>query len=334
MAQVYGPFSANKIQLGREATAGTAVAATTIWRGQFARLEDARTRNIVEEQIGLMVQAERSYDSQYLARLTMPATPLTFEQVLHILEAGCKTATPSGSGPYVYTYNYPTGNTPNTIKTYTIEAFNAVSDDDYREAAYCFVEEYTFSMTAGEAWQMSANWIGRQLSTGTPTSLSTLLTVEEALGMRTKLYIDATGGTVGSTQVTGVLMGADMTVRTGIMPVFVGDGNLYYSAVKHTGPEITFSLTLELEETDGVSRVDTERLIYEADAVRLFELELDGSDANHEMTIQWAGKYDSIGDYSNSDGNTTVQLSGHGVYSATDTLFWEAVVTNQVSAVP
>lgn len=329
----YGNFSANKIQLGRESTAGTAVAATTIWRGSFAMLEDARTRQIVEEQVGILAPAERSYDSQLLGRLTMPATPLTFAQVAHILEAGVKTVTPSGGGPYTYDgYDLPTGNTPNTIKTYTIETFNNVANGDMREMEYSFVEEFNFSASAGEAWMMSATWVGRQLSATTPTSLSTLVNVSEvALLPRTKLYIDATGGTVGSTQKTGVLMGADMTVRTGWQIVPVGDGNLYFAAIKSTRPEVTFSITLELESGDTAA---DERVIYESDAVRLFKLELDGSDVNHEMTIEWAGKYDSIGDYSNSDGNTTVQLSGHGVYSATDSLFWEAQVINQVATIP
>ena len=332
MAQVFGSYSASKIQYGREATAGTAVAATGIWRGAFAMLEDARTRTIVEEQIGLMVQAERSYDSAYLGRLAMPSTPLTYEQVPHILEAGIGTVSPSGSGPYVYTYTLPTGNTPNTLKTYTLEAFNAVADDDMREMEYSFVEEFEFSMTAGEAWQMSATWAGRQLSNTSPTSLSTLLTVEEALGARTKVYIDATGGTLGATQKTGVLMGASMRVVTGWKPIPVGDGNLYFAAIKMTMPEITFSLTLELEETSDVSLVASERTAYEADAVRLFRLELDGSDANHAMVLDWAGKYDSIGNYENSDGNTTVTLEGHGVYSSTDSEYWECAVTNSIAS--
>jgi hypothetical protein len=127
-------------------------------------------------------------------------------------------------------------------------------------------------------------------------------------------------------------MGASMRVVTGWMPIPVGDGNLYFSAVKMTKPEITFSLTIELEEDTGTSLVDTERTAYEGNAVRLFRLELDGADAGHEMKIDWAGKYDSIGGYEDSDGNTTVTLEGHGVYSSTDTEYWECVVTNSLAS--
>jgi len=337
MAQVYNNYAQVKTQLGRESTAGQAVAATVIWRGPFASLEDARTKVTVEENIGLSVTAERTYTSQYLGRLAMPATELTFAQVVHILEAGIKTATPSGANPYVYTYTLPTDNTVNTIKTYTIEMVPVVATSDYREMPYSFVEEFTFEGTAGEAWKMSANWVGQKLATGTATALSTLQTGNDmipAMMPMTKLYIDATGGTVGTTQKTGVLMGASMRVRTGWVVVPIGDGNLYFQKIKFTKPEITFSLTLELEQDVAASVVAAERLIYEGDTVRLFQLLADGPSASQSLTLQWAGKYDRIGGYSNNNGNTTVMLEGHAVYSSADALFWSCAVENTLSTIP
>jgi hypothetical protein len=285
----------------------------------------------------LLINAERSYTSQYLARLAMPATELTFAQVPHILEAGVKTVTPSGSSPYVYTYAFPTDNSVNTIKTYTVEAHNVIADADAREMSYAFVEEFTLESNAGEAWRMSANWVGRQVTATAPTSLTTLQTgndMDPAMLAKTLLYIDATGGTVGTTQKAGVLMGASMRVRTGLVPVPVGDGQLYFTAHKFTKPEITFSLTLELEESGGVSMVNTERAIFESYAVRLFELACDGPTTSQSMVMQWAGKYDRIGGYTNNNGNTTVTLEGHAVYSSADTLFWNCAIENTLASLP
>lgn len=315
----------------RESTMGTGVAATTIWRGAFANIEDAREREIVDEQIGVLITGERSYDKSYLAKLSMPATPLTFEQVLHILEAGVKTVSPTGAGPYTYTYTMPAGNTVNTVKSYTIEAYNVQVTGDYREMDYSLVEEFTFDAKAGESWMMSANWFGRGPKTGTATTLSTILAVEEALLTKTKLYIDASGGTVGTTQKTGVLMGASMKVKTGLVQVPVGDGTLYFAAHKFVKPEITFSLTLELED-GGV--VAAERTAYEAKSTRLLQLTCDGSSANRQFVLKWAGVYDKFGQYSNSNGNTTVTVDGHGVYSSTDALIWEMAVKNNVASIP
>lgn len=326
----YSPFSNTKIQIGRESTAGTAVAATSVWRGPFSMIEDMRERQIIEEQIGSFITAERSVDTLIAAGWTQPATNLTYEQVCHILEAGCKTATPSGTGAVkTRVYNYPfSGTTVNTIKTYTIETGSATVSADVYEMEMAFVEEYEFSGKYGEAWQMSSTWKGRQMSTSTFTSSLTAPTVNDCLFNHTLLYIDASGGTLGTTQKTGVLTAASIKVKTGLMQVPVGDGALYAADYKWTQPEITFSLTLELE--DG-SVVATERGIYRANGTRLFRLKAAPS-ASLQFQADWAGKYDSISDYENSDGNTTVTLEGHGVASSADSLALTFTILNGVAA--
>lgn len=327
----YAPFSNNYMQLGRESTAGTAVAATTVWRGAFAMIEDTRERVIVEEQIGAFTQAERSYDAFLRAQWSQPSTPLTFEQVCHILEAGVKTATPTGSGPYVYAYAYPfSGTTTNTIKTYTIETGNVTVSGDQYKMEYSFVEEFEFSGTANESWMMQSTWPGRQMTQASRTAALTAPTVNDARFNRTKLYIDASGGTIGTTQKTGVLMGANVRVRTGLIPVPVGDGQLYFAASKWTQPEITFSITLELEDSSVVA---TERTQYRSNNVRLIRLLCDES-ANLKFQVDLAAKYDNVAPYTNSDGNTTVVLEGHAVASSADSLAATFTVTNGLSAIP
>lgn len=333
MASAYGPFTMNKTAFGRESAFGTGVAATTLWRAPFSMVEDASEVVTVDENVGLLVQAERTYFTKHQGRLALPATELTFEQVCHILEAGVMTATPSGSGTYTRAYSYPTNNTVPTPKSYTIETYNSLADVDALEMNGSLVEEFTFEGNAREAWKMSGTWFGRRPVTTTPTSLTTLVTVEEALIPKTLLYIDASGGTVGSTQKTGVFMGAQIRVKTGLIPLPVGDGNLYHSTYKWTKPEITFTLTMELEKDGAASMVSTERTAFTNRSVRLFKTNCTGS-GSKAFAMTWAGVYDSVGDYTNSDGNTTVQLSGHAVYSSADTLFWTATVINTVATLP
>ncbi len=326
----YSPYSNAKMQLGRESTAGTAVAASTVWRGPFSMIEDARERTIVEEQIGAFVQAERSYDSLISARWSQPATPLTYEQVCHILEAGVKTVTPSGTGAVkTRVYNYPfSGTTVNTIKTYTIETGSATVSADVYEMEMAFVEDFEFSGAFGEAWTMQSNWVGRQMTGTTFTSSLTAPTVNDCLFNQTLLYIDASGGTIGTTQKSGVLTAASIKVETGLMQVPVGDGHLYAVDYKWTQPEITFSITMELE--DG-SIVATERGIYRSNGTRLIRLKTSPS-ASLQFQIDMAAKYDSISDYENSDGNTTVTFEGHGVASSADSLALTFTILNSVAA--
>jgi len=325
----YSPFSNTKVQIGREASAGTATAATSVWRGPFSMIEDGRERTIVEEQIGNFVSAERSYDSKIAAKWSQPSAPLTYEQVCHILEAGVKTATPSGTGPYTRVYNYPySGTSVNTIKTYTIEAGSATVSSDVYEAEYAFVEDFEFSGAFGEAWTMQSNWLARQMTQTSFTGSLSAPTVNEALFNYCLLYIDASGGTIGTTQKSGVLTAANIKVKTGLMQVPVGDGQLYATSHKWTQPEITFSITMELEDA---SIVAAERVIYRANGTRLIRLKTSPS-ASLQFQIDLAAKYDSISDYENSNGNTTVTFEGHGVASSADSLALTFTMINSVAA--
>ena len=81
MAYATAPY--NVVQMGRESAAGTAVAATTIWRGPFGAPEDTRIRKIKEEDVGTLVAAELAYDTRLGATLAMPSTELTLS-LIHI----------------------------------------------------------------------------------------------------------------------------------------------------------------------------------------------------------------------------------------------------------
>lgn len=331
MASVYGTWPYNIVQLGRESTAGTAVAATTVWRGPFGSLEDQRVEKIAEEEIGVLVPAERVYDSAIRAGIALPATELTYEQVLHVLEAGIKTVSPTGTNPYTYTYAFPTDTTTRTIKTYTIEGGNTIVTVDQMEMNYSFVEEFEFSGKADESWMMSSTWKGQKLTVATITGAISAPTVEPVLFGHTKFYVNDSGGTIGTTQVTGKLLNAQVRCKTGIMFVPSGDGNLYPSAHKFVRPEITFALAYELEQDTGASFVATERGKFTSKAARLIRLKAVSS--AKEFHLDFAAKYDKFGAYENSDGNTSVKVEGHAIYSSTDSLYFQAKVINALSAV-
>lgn len=324
----YGVFSANKVQLGRETTAGTAVAATVIWRGPASDIENAQEAITVDENVGLLVPTGRSYVAQLGATIALPETEATFEQLPHVFEGGIKTVSPSGTGPYTRSGYAPGTASANTIKTYTIESGNAIAGDG-NEMEYSFVESFTLSGKSGEAWKVSSNWRGRQKTVASLTSALSVAAVEEMLFGKTTFFIDATGGTVGTTQKTGVLLEASIDVETGIQPIYSADGILYFSTHKIVPPSLEFSITLELENTSGV--VTAERAYLASQTVRLFQLTCSGT-SSRSFVAKWAGKYTSIGAYQNSNGNTTVQLSGNAIYSSTDSLFFDFTVVNNVTS--
>ncbi len=324
------------IQLGLEATKGTAVAATAVWRG-LGTIEDALEVVHVDETVGYVSGVDRTYIPKLLAKLSMESVPATFEQLPYILAAGVKdvvsgTADGTGSGK-IYTYTFPT-TTLNATKTYTIEGGD---DQQEEEMEYSFVESFTLGGKPGEALMVSAEWIGRQVTASTKTAGLALPTVEDILFSKGKLYIDAASGVIGTTLKSNTLLGADLNVKTGWVPVFTGDGNLYFSFNKATPPEITLSITFEHDGT-----ATAEKANWRGQIARLIRLQFEGSNlgtagtnySKKTLRIDLAGKWEKFDKLAEQDGNDIVTGTFRARYNATAAKFAEIVVVNERATLP
>ena len=184
-----GVKALRKIQLGKETTAGTAVAATALWRGEGVGTDTSVTE-FPPEDVGILGGTDRAYIPMVGGEVTWEG-PATYEQLPYVLEAGVEqeTGTQDGAGTdYIYVYNFPT-TAQNTLRTYTIEAGD---DQQAEEIDYCFVREFSLAGNAGEVISLNATWQGRQWSTTSYTGAISVPTVEEILFQKAKLYIDST----------------------------------------------------------------------------------------------------------------------------------------------
>jgi len=324
-----------KIQLGAETTAGTAVAATTIWRG-VGTMEDKREVVFPDEDVGYLSGVDRTYIPKLLAVLSMDETPATFEQLGYILEAGVKKVTPSQDGTgsdYIYTYTLPT-TAVNTIRTYTIEGGDNQQEE---ESPYFFVDSFKLSGQAGEAWKMSANWQGQQVTASSFTGSLSLPSVEEILFSKSSLYIDAAGGTIGSTQKSSTFLSASLDVDTGIQPVFTADGNLYFTFTKSTQPEVTLDITFEHDGT-----ATAEKTNWRNETARQIRILAQGSSVStagttysvKTMNIDLAGKWETFEKLGERNGNDVVAGKFRARYNSTAALFAEILLVNDLSALP
>jgi hypothetical protein len=278
----YGIKRLRKLQIGREATAGTAVAATEIWRGPANIVEDQRVRTFTEEDIGQLDPLNRFYDSAYLAQFPMPGQPATFEQLAHIFEAGIDTiaGVRDGTGPYVYG-PYVLNDTTNAIKAYTLEGGD---NSDAVEAEYCFVSEFVLSGKVDEAVMIdSAMWMGRQVADTTFTADLVPIAVEEILFNEGKLYLNDTAATIGNTEKAGSLLGFRLSVTTGWVATRGANGLLTFYGVKNVGGVATLELTLEHD-----TLATAERVLMRTGAPRFARLQFDGSAISGGST--WTGK--------------------------------------------
>lgn len=320
-----GHKALSKVQLGREATAGTEVDADFVWRGPFAGLQDARETTLVDENIGIALPSSRSYAAMLLAELSLPATPLTPEQAPHIFEAAIKQVedgTEDGTGSSGYTYTYAFGATSlNTVSTYTIETGD---EDQAEKATFCFVQSFTITAVKGETVQISSDWVGRQVEDGSFTGSVTAPSVSHLHASTGQLYIDDNDGNFGDTAVSsGNILEATLTIETGLTALFTIDsGQLYFHGMYFNSDD--FSAELELKWVHDDDAV-TERGKWRSNTPRLVRLEYTGEDYGTEGTgtefsgkkglrIDFPGAYTEFSAVEHEEGKSIVTATMGGGY--------------------
>lgn len=338
----YGTWSYNLIQLGKGtpmtaqavAAGDSSTAATTLWRGAFGGWDDNRNRQETEENVGTVAKGTRTADTSVMVTVPFQQTTLTYEQVVHLAQAAMGQTTPTGPSPYVYSWAVPLSTTPPTIQPYTLRVGNVQVPLDTKVIPGCWVEELEFSGEADGFWTVTATWKGQRAITGTFTSAIAIPDVVDAIFSNTSLYIDASGGTIGTTQVPGVLLGATIKYTSGIEWVPPGDGVLYPSRIKFGRPKVTYTLKLELEQFSGASVVATQRAAYENNTLQLLRLRCPGPSGRY---ILWdmAARHTSVGAYEkNGETNTSVTIEGYADYSSADALMYKMDVANLLATIP
>lgn len=333
-----GVKALRKLQFGKQADSdsGDAVAATTIWRGN-GTLEDARDLHYIDEDVGILVGTDRTNTSALGAKLTLESTPVTYEQINHILEMGVKKITAptsdSGNGSgWIYNYTFPT-TSGNTIRPYTIEG----GDNQQAEIAnFMHAVDFTISGEEKKEWMVTANLFGRTVVNGSYTGALSLPTVDEANFGQTKLYIDADSNTWGSTLVSNSLLVASLKYSTGLVPKFTADGFLYFSWVQTTMPKIELTVTFEHDATSVVEkgnwRTETARLI------RLLNqgpaLTTPGVYTYKTLNIDVAGKWLKFNKIGERNGNDVLEGVFTGRYNAAQASAGGITVVNELSSLP
>lgn len=323
-----------KLLIGKEETAGTAVAATTYLR-MNGTVEDTREIRFVPEDVGYLSPTQRTYTNSFGVQL-QAESEANFEQIPYILSMAVEDDAPSRDGTgdaYIYAYEMPT-TAANTLATYTIEHGDDASAE---ESTYCYIESFTLSGAPQEPLKVTANIIGRDAATTTYTGSLSLPTIEEMLFQKCKLYIDANSGTIGTTQATNTFLGFTLNVKSGWHAVYTGDGSMYFSFVKCTDPEVTLEITFE-HDAKSVS----EKAAWRAETPRQIRIICEGSTfANPGTTYSKktficdvAGKWEKFDKIGEQDGNDILTGTFRGAYDSTAALFCEFLVVNALSTLP
>ncbi len=292
--------------MGAEATPGTHVAATTIWRG-IGTINDERETAFTEEDIGILSGVDRTYVPKVEAGLTLDNTEATYEQLPYIFEMGVRSVDPTtdATSDGIFSYTVPVSSTDmassTDLGTYTIEGGDNQAVERF---AYAFCPSFTLSGSAGGALMMSADLVGREVAPTTDGAFTTGLSipaVEEILVSKGTLFIDDAGGTIGSTQRSNTLLTINLSYNSGWTPVYTADGELYFSFVKQAVPELILDLTFEHDDISVAEKAN-----WRAETARLIRLHFDGASTDKALTLDMAGKWDNFDKIGEQDGNDIV----------------------------
>jgi hypothetical protein len=340
-----GRYNLSKVQMGFESTPGTPVAATWIWRGVAGHIDSQPVIREVMEQVGLIGGTDRTVLTANLAVLELPETDATYEQLPVLFASGfggAKTGVADGSGSsgYKYLTTFPTTAGPTmTGKFLTVETGDDVQAE---ELEYGHVVSINLKGTGGDVVLVTATLHGRKGTETTFTGALSLSTVEEIVFGKGRLYLDAIGGTIGTTQVSEQLLAFDITFNATWEKKYTFDGSLDWTFPHYVTHEITGSLTFEHDSTDIVGTV-SEKTNWKNQTARLMRLQILGAalatagsgtsfsgfkGLRIDLPIKWT-KFEKVGE---QNLNSIIVANFKSRYNATAATGGSVLIVNEVAA--
>ena len=339
-----------RLQFGPETTNGTAVTATARMRFNGGMLSDDREVTFPEELVGIMGGTDRAFTAKIAASLEIAETPITPEQLpylLAMLYGGPKTGTADGSGSsgYKYVTTIPTTAQPTNNYSYTVEGGDSF---EVERINYGKVTKLTLKGSAATGCTMSASMIGQQVARlGTSFTSTTIAAVNDLVFAGSRLYLDAVGGTIGTTAISNQFLGFEITLEGMWIPKYTGEGSTsgaVWGFVVYTGQKITGKITLENDTAaDGSTGL---KALFRALTPRLMRIDTLGdayatagtsttfTGGRKGLRIDLPIKISKVPPIEDQDGNDTVTFEFESRYNATAATAGSITVCNEVSALP
>lgn len=300
-------------QIGLETTAGTTVPATRrmyfdVDGSSFKRERDARPHKFATGSRD-NVRAFTLGPTKVSGTLKMP---LSATEIVELLLMGLRSGvTPSGSGVYLWSFTPGTTLAPATIEWH----------DGARawEAGGCYVNKLKFSGGANEENSVEAEIFALNLATASMTGSLTERVPDFIEGWETLLYIDALGGTAGTTNIAGTLINWEIEFDNQLGRKYFADNTLSQGGTPIGELMVTAKLTFEA----AASQAATEFTNWDAVTERLVRLSfgnnviISGSD-EYFVTIDLPGAWDAFDLGGSDEGTRTYELSLQYVYDPTN----------------
>jgi hypothetical protein len=293
-----------RIQIGRETTRGSAVAATRRLVGQLQFNPELILFRPDDDELEMLSMNRRDTIVGQRTQLSYQGGA-TYQDLLAFLSMGVKgsvTGVQQGAtDAYLWTYGSNT-KAKNNQESWTFEYGD---DQDQYESAYVMASSLELQVAMNEVAELRAEMFGRMSpdpsginftgslvdrpkidATGYPRDYD----LTDIVANNLKVYIDGTWANLGVTQKSDLVAGANIRIETGLLPVKVADGSLDFT--NHVERRKRLILTLDMITNSNFLTEIQAYLNRTRRAIRLqFTGPLISGSHYHLLTIDAIGKY-------------------------------------------
>lgn len=327
-----------RVLYGLESAAahGTPVAADTMILGKLKYVPD-QAPVIPEDDIGLKVKGYRAVTGGKLVTNTLEIERGYFQALPLLLSLLLKGGvTPSektvDQDDYEWDHTPELDGTSNTPDSATFEFGDSVQAF---ENEYVTGEKLKISgsvpQSGGDApISLSLDFFARQNTKADFTAAIAAPVVNEMSGFLTRLFVNDSWATVGTTEKTGILRAFDIEIIGGFYPQFHGGQAMTFDAVGEGKPAILVNLTLDngaaaIALHDAVGTMKVFKLLFEGPQI--------GTGSKHMLEIPFSGIVMETKPGDSKDQETSLTtVSIEGIYDPTGAkLMTPKVITNVAS---
>lgn len=234
-------------QIGKETTWGTSVAATAKLMGVQSGNIQADNRSAIYRDMRGSLQPGHLAGLEQKGGVGSLEILATFEDLPYILDSANTEATPTGTGPYVYTYSAPTTAVPTNPRKLTVIHGSSQTGAGVYKLEGGLVNSFTIKGATGKPTTVSVELIGKDVVSGTLAAVSDR-TVEVIMGQPWAIYYDVVGETIGTTALATTAVAFELKVNCNRVLVWSMDSLLPDSFEE--GPrDASLSLTLRYNAT-------------------------------------------------------------------------------------
>lgn len=315
----------DQVQLGTEGTWATSATAT----GKLGLISDCTIEPDINVETlpdvrGSLAPGFVDVLNYHRGAASLSGTP-SYEDLPYALDSLFMTATP-GSGPtYTRSYNGQTTAAP-TRTSYTL--YKGQSGKVQKLLGAMF-SEYSLKIESNKAWAFSSKLLGQSVADGSLAALSDR-TQTPIHANQTTFYLDAVGGTIGTTAVTTLWFAADLSIKNG-MGLVSKIGALSPSTYSDGRAEATLKIKCDVDATTAgyLTSILGTSLLQKQIRIKAT------TGSTQVAQFDFAGTFISAPKINtDQDGVSTFEFDLRALYNSTLGNWMKALATNSISTMP